>query len=305
MHTYLRSIGFSQLKKQTDVDELIKNVIKISDEKHSIRKKNGMCYVEIKMRVSESCGIIVRGEEDPDGEFHYSHFIPYSIGTEWTTEPEIYFNKRVDTDAFTGMCDDVNMGVTIIFCVTNIVDYFFIHGGKKKVADIDVRFSGLATEGKILLPTQMHVMEKSFVKQQTDKRAKSSLLEAAKNGDPDAITDLSLADIDNYAMISERIKKEDVLSIVDTSFYPFGSESDIYNVIGNIEKVSEETNKCTGEEMWNLLVETNLVYINILINKKDLLGMPEVGLRFKGAIWMQGELEHVYVDETGNSSTEK
>ena len=37
-----------------------------------------------------------------------------------------------------------------------------------------------------------------------------------------------------YAMITKRIQKEDVYSIVDTTFIPYGSESDNYTVIGTI-----------------------------------------------------------------------
>ena len=41
-------------------------------------------------------------------------------------------------------------------------------------------------------------------------------------------------DMDLYSSLSRRIMKEDVLSIVESSFIPYGIESDQYVVIGEI-----------------------------------------------------------------------
>ena len=38
-------------------------------------------------------------------------------------------------------------------------------------------------------------------------------------------------------------------------------------------------------------LERNDVEFDVCINAKDLLGLPEVGRRFKGNIWMQGTVE--------------
>ena len=65
-------------------------------------------------------------------------------------------------------------------------------------------------------------------------RKRSSLLEAAKRGDEDAIETLTIEDIDLYSMVSRRIAHEDVYSIIDTCFMPCGVECDQYAVIGEI-----------------------------------------------------------------------
>ena len=49
-------------------------------------------------------------------------------------------------------------------------------------------------------------------------------------------------------------------------------------------------NIVTGEEICQLTVDCNDMQFDICINKKDLLGEPEVGRRFKGLIWLQGQL---------------
>ena len=45
---------------------------------------------------------------------------------------------------------------------------------------------------------------------------------AAREGDEEAMESLTLEDIDTYSMISKRIMTEDILSIVDTYFMPYG-----------------------------------------------------------------------------------
>lgn len=63
---------------------------------------------------------------------------------------------------------------------------------------------------------------------------RNHLIAAARDGDEDAIENLTLEDIDTYSLLSKRITHEDVLSIVDTYFMPYGIESDQYSVLGEI-----------------------------------------------------------------------
>ena len=53
---------------------------------------------------------------------------------------------------------------------------------------------------------------------------RSQLMSAAKNGDQDAIESLTIEDMDLYSMVSRRVYKEDVFSIVDTFFMPYARE---------------------------------------------------------------------------------
>ena len=39
-----------------------------------------------------------------------------------------------------------------------------------------------------------------------------------------------------------------------------------------------------------MTIECNDILFNVGINKKDLLGEPAVGRRFKGQIWMMGKV---------------
>ena len=71
---------------------------------------------------------------------------------------------------------------------------------------------------------------------------------------------------------------------------PYGMECDRYNVMGEIVEQMETVNERTGEKLYQLTIECNGVQFDICINKKDLMGQPEIGRRFKGIIWLQGNL---------------
>ena len=142
---------------------------------------------------------------------------------------------------------------------------------------------------KILLPVNKTAKQLEASRLAATKRG--SLLEAAKHGDEDAIETLTIEDIDAYSMVSRRILHEDMYSIIETCFMPCGVECDQYSVIGNILDVEVKQNRITKEDVYCLKLDCNDVTFTVAINKKDLLGEPRVGRRFKGQIWMQGTVD--------------
>ena len=111
---------------------------------------------------------------------------------------------------------------------------------------------------------------------------------AARQGDEDAIETLTLEDMDMYTNISKRIRKEDIFSLVDTYFMPYGVECDQYSLLGEITDFHEVTNSITGEEVYFMTLSCNELLFDVCVNKKDVFGEPQVGRRFKGVVWLQG-----------------
>ena len=101
---------------------------------------------------------------------------------------------------------------------------------------------------------------------------------------------LTLEDMDMYTTISRRIQKEDVFSLVDTYFMPYGVECDQYSILGEIAGMRLVTNQMTGEKVYVLTISCNELVYDVCINQKDLYGEPQVGRRFKGIIWLQGKI---------------
>ena len=148
--------------------------------------------------------------------------------------------------------------------------------------------TGLAKKGTILLPVQKD--KEAVIVAQESTRNSTNLIEAARNGDEEAMESLTMEDMDTYSMISERIVNDDILTIVDSYFMPYGIECDQYNIMGEIRDVVSFQNVLTGENLYQMTVESNDMQFDICINKQDLFGEPQVGRRFKGIIWLQGQL---------------
>ena len=73
---------------------------------------------------------------------------------------------------------------------------------------------------------------------------------------------------------------------------PHGIECDQYNVMGEILDCMTFQNTLTGEEICQMTIDSNDMIFDVCINRNDLLGEPQVGRRFKGIIWLQGQLHY-------------
>lgn len=117
---------------------------------------------------------------------------------------------------------------------------------------------------------------------------------AAKNGDEEAMESLTIEDMDTYAMISQRVENEDVYSIVDSYFMPYGMECDLYNIMGEILDCTRVQNILTGDSIYEMRICCNDIEMDVCINENDLLGEPLRGRRFKGIVWLQGNVDFDY-----------
>lgn len=287
MHSYLRAIGFSDLKTESDTEKLLEDVYRNYDNRNTV-KGDHSAFVEMEKAYAEDMGIILCGDIDQNG-FHRQYYFPYYKGSGVTTTEDLIVDKRVSGNSYAGVCDDGRVGISLIFYLQNAASYMkeqiFNRIFGRKTA---TTFSGLSINGMILLPVQkkesVHAHKSSAAK-------RNQLMSAAKSGDPEAIENLTIEDMDLYSMISRRVYKEDIYSIVDTFIMPYGIECDQYQVMGNINHYNKVRNKYTGEEIYQINIECNEMNFDICINKKDLMGDPEVGRRFKGTIWLQGRIE--------------
>lgn len=289
MHSYLRAVGFSNINNRVDLDKLIGIVMDQPTGKYSIKKSDKSVFTEISRDFGEKIGITIRGEYDEKGFFYLEHYFPYFTGSRVTAKEEIVVNKRVDNEAYTGMCDDLRLGVSLIFYLQNVVDFLnrnTMKNGESSV--VPVILSALSIEGSILLGIETDTNQAK--KKSAESKQRNKLISEARKGNQEAIDSLTIDDIDLYAIISRRSKYEDVYSIVESSFIPYGSESDNYSIIGTIVDWKSVKNVYTNEELFDILIECNDLVFNVCINKLDLQGEPMTGRRFKGNIWMQGNI---------------
>ena len=291
MHSFLRAIGFSDLHGRSDLDRLLGLVMAAPTSKRVIPgAAKGHFLTEISRDFSERAGVTIRGEYDEKGFFHLEHYFPYLRNERSGDYEDVVVNKRMDTDAYTGMCDDFRVGISLIFYLQNSLDYLEVKEDYEAYPDVSpVSLAALSTRGKILLPIAKDEEQERIVAER-DKRH-DELMRGAADGNEDAMNSLTLEDIDAYAMVSRRIRHETIYSIVESTFIPYGSESDNYTILGEIKDVEKHTNAATGETCTELALLVNDLALSVLINDKDLYGEPAIGRRFKGNVWLQGKVE--------------
>lgn len=287
MHSYLKAIGFGKMKTESEVEKLLDKVYKDYTHRNVVKNEHSI-FIEMEKEFGPDMGIVLCGTLDENG-FHRQYYFPYYKGSGITTREDLIIEKRVNGDSYAGVCDDGRIGVSIIFYLQNGADY-----QKRQIMNqlfgqkISTTFSGLSTGGVILLPSKKS-QEKAEMPH-TDTVRRSQLLSAAKNGDPEAIESLTIEDMDLYAMLTRRVGREDVYSIVDTYFMPYGMECDQYQIMGTINYYNKVKNFSTDEVVYQMNIECNEMTFDICINQNNLTGEPEVGRRFKGNIWLQGRI---------------
>ena len=289
MHKYLKAVGFSRITKRSQIREIIQDVIKNYDEKTAVENHPEGIFVEFSKNYGCDCGITVCGQYEDDDKFHVDYYFPFFRGTGVTTQEQVSIERHADKESFAGACDDLRIGVTLIFYLQNPAEYMLEHyKGNMLLGNQPLTLSGLAKEGNILFPVQK---DKEAVKLERElAKNRNHLIAAARNGDEEAMESLTMDDIDRYAKVKQRIATEDIFTIVDSYFMPFGIECDQYNIMGEILDFMTFKNILTGEEICQLTVESNDMQFDICINRADLLGEPQIGRRFKGTIWLQGQL---------------
>ena len=290
MHQYLNAVGFRELKNKKELLELIKSVIKEPSNREFIETDKKSVICEYTKYFSPTTGITVRGEIDENNELTLDFYYPVCRPLSISTNENIGIERFASNEYFAGICDDPRIGVTLIFDIPNSVDVMkrFAQDNGDMEEKATVEFAGLSINGMIMLPIKKDIGEKA--KREKNATNRNKLLMAARNGDENAIESLTLDDIDTYAQLSKKIRSEDVYSLVDSYFMPYGVECDLYSIMAEIVDYSIEKNEVSGEEIIILSLDYNGMALNICINRKDLLGEPMIGRRFKGTVLIQGKV---------------
>lgn len=292
MHKFLRAAGFRGCKTRREEEELLSVLMNHKIETGRLELPEGTTYVEYHSELAPGIGVRMAGEETAEGEFHLDYYFPYLNGDFASSKEECTIERHAEKETYAGMLDEYKVGISLIFYVSNSMEYRIRRQNHLSLDSESVNLSAWSVDGKILLPIQKTARQIELAKVASINR--NSLLEAAKHGDEDAMETLTIEDIDLYSKISRRIRKEDVYSIIESCFMPWGIECDQYAIVGEIKEVRSLTNFITGEEIYNLTIECNDIMFNVGINQADLLGEPAPGRRFKGQIWMTGKVNFRY-----------
>ena len=331
MNTYLRAIGFSKIE---DTEELNEFFSKNLEEKYLVANVTGGDRIigQYNIGVTQNAGIAFIGEHPEREHVLCDYYFPYAMSHTPFAIDECLVRRYRDRDAYLGIVDDAPLGFSLVFYLTNPVLYnSFVKSGKEYYVK-NIYLAGLSIGGVIILPLEDEKSDTSSTEVLSDNYDATNeydnpddvSLDEKKNNYINFNSDDIKQDMINHPLNDKefakrkmeqldllldnllvRSQKEDLFSIVHTTISPADSlECDEYDIIGDIISCTQKVNVWTDEVIWDLKVKALDIIINVFINAEDLVGEPMVGRRFKGQIWLQGEIEFLEKTKKQDQKTE-
>lgn len=291
MESPLKAIGFSALDDSYSLEEILSDVLKDPSKQYAIKLDEKKTLAEYIKKVSEDTYIMARVAVEKQKKSKQPKLDVYDC------EPYVRSNQLIDvTDveiecideisAYYVICEEVETNMQLIFWLQNVVEY--LEGKKIGKTCKKVNVIGLATEGTIILPIEKDQEEEAFQKEEREKL--KAILQKMKEGDEEAKEQLEKEEKELDSQLKERLREEDFLSIMSGYFIPVTLEDAIYAVLGEIQGIAIKTNEQTKEEMYLFALSVNDMPLEVVVNKKDVIGMPSIGMRFMGTCWLQGRV---------------
>ncbi len=289
MHQYLKAIGFGDLPDKRIINNILQWMEITFSEHKLIKITQDMDFGMYRREFGENIGLLAYGDVDDTEEFERVYYMPYLLGRGVTSYADVFIQRRIDREAYVGVCEDSKVGISLIFTLQNTLEYM----KERQLSDHSVKFrsvtlSGLANEGTILLPISKN--EEQTKLQMEKSRNRMMLQSAAKTGDQMALESLTLDDFDTYSKVAKRLVNEDLFTIVDTSLMPYGIECDRYSILGEIIDLKTIENEISGRKIYIMRLDVNELQFDVCVPVDSVMGEPEVGRRFKGNIWLQGRV---------------
>lgn len=287
MHKFLKSIGFHKISSDKEWNQILRSAEEDFTEYERISLEEGLDFCELRKVCGDRIGICSYGQVDEKDQYFREYYLPYLKGSGVTTYADVFVERKSDVEAYIGVCEDARIGASLIFHLQNGIEYMVESDrGLFTKESTSVTLSGLANYGTILLPVMKSKEQEENWREELQNR--SRLLDAAREGDTNAMESLTLDDIDTYTEVSARLLTEDIYTIIDTYFMPYGAECDKYAILGEIIDMSIVENVISRECVYILTLNVNGLEFDVSVPLDHVIGEPEVGRRLKADIWLQG-----------------
>ena len=121
MHKYLRAIGFSKIKDRKELQKILTDIVVNGTDRAYTSNGEKTLLAVFGMDFAERMGIAVCGEFDEDDRFTFDYYFPYFKGNMISSEEDVTVERHAAQESYAGVCDDVKIGVSLIFYLQNMV----------------------------------------------------------------------------------------------------------------------------------------------------------------------------------------
>ena len=121
MHDFLRAIGFSKFKTKKEIINLLADVKKL-DGQSELTGFGADKLVELRKMFGKNIGIAWNGTSVSENTMDIDYYFPFVYGEYNNIHEDVTVEKRYERNAFLGACEDLRVGVSMIFHVQNAMD---------------------------------------------------------------------------------------------------------------------------------------------------------------------------------------
>jgi len=289
MDVFMRSVGFTRDNFFENINLIKKELEEAPDKKVVFDCGNLGLFVECYKMYGNGIGVLARGTLDNNSRLHIDSCEAFALCNDnfAVNKYIVEFSENQPLIVF----EDIGTGNELVFALQNRIDYLrdeqkFINHGRsvtysKETGIIKrlVNYVAFSVYGSVILPVHNpHDGSADY-----------------ENIDIESEFSCSCGDILPFDMdtvldrdIQERLLEEDVLSVVEGFFLPMEDSETDYSVLGEIEAVDELFNSLTEEKVIRLSLNITGTRMQLLINSLDLMGYPQVGMRFLGTCRLRG-----------------
>ncbi|MEG0388989.1 MAG: DUF3881 family protein [Niameybacter sp.] len=296
MESPLNVVGFAKANMKHDVEEIIQGILNHPTKQRAIELAPKLIFAEYLRELAENTYLIVRvmirknenDNEEPDVTVYDCDALvkaEYNLQLQEVHVEKIDEDDEEDTDYYV-VCEEKETSMEIVFVLQNTIEY--LEGVRKGESIQEVNIVGVASEGTIILPIEKDEEEERIEKEERDKLR--AIIQKMKDGDEEARELLEKEEKELDLQLKERLKEEDFLTVMSGYFMPATFEDAVYAILGDITKIKQRKNKLTDEVMYVLTLAVNDMPMEVVINAKELIGMPTIGMRFVGTCWVQGQV---------------
>lgn len=291
MILYIRALGFSEYDTKDKAEILVAGIIKDPTDKAEWEDDAEHRNVQYYQEFGDGFGLMIRGILNEEDELSVHSLLPYSVGKYPTDIHEVDVVKQSEQEIYHAFCEELGSGTPISFFLQNLLEYKKAEKAKNVYIN-DIRLSAFCVEGTVILPIDKD--DTDLLLEEEEERIRQELLDQARKGDEEAMAILDDEAIEASEVLQERLRNEDILSVLEGFFVPVGDNDDIYSFLGNIEEIEEMINDHTGEKIFQLKIQCMNIAIDVFVNEADLVGYPSKGMRYKGTCWIHGIVDFVF-----------
>ena len=149
----MRAIGFSHFENKKKLQDVLMDVI-VNSDRHAITMNQENTLIgEFSKNFADNMGIAVCGEFDEEEKFTFEYYYPFLEGNGITSHEDISVERHADKESYAGICDDINVGISLIFYLRNRIPYIKAQSTDKlPIKGTTLTLSALSVNGSVMLP---------------------------------------------------------------------------------------------------------------------------------------------------------